>query len=114
MFFPGHSEEEGDAADSGSAVRLSQQLSSCAVIFTYHSCFCNRTKAVDENVAADVHWWACMTNTDWNSSSLCAHGTKDFHSVELNPAVGMECLRGELGSKAGVTQPGLVLVLMPV
>lgn len=68
------------------------------MIFTYHGCFCNRTKAVDENVAADVHWWACMTNTDWNSSSVCAGETRDLHSGEFNPAVGMEGLRGEEGS----------------
>lgn len=88
VFSSGHTKEEGDAAFAGSAMRLSQQLSSCTVIFTYHSRFCNRTKAVDENVAADIHRWACMTNTDWNSGSLCAYKTKYFHSVVLKPIVG--------------------------
>ena len=88
IFSSGHTKEVGDAAFAGSAMRLSQQLSSCALIFTYHSRFCNRTKAVDENVAADVHWWACMTNTDWKSSSPCACKTKYFHSVVLKPVVG--------------------------
>lgn len=39
-----------------------------------------------------------MTNTDWNSSSVCAGETRDLHSGEFNPAVGMEGLRGEEGS----------------
>lgn len=30
--------------------------------FTYHSSFCNRPKAVDENIAGDIHWRACKTN----------------------------------------------------
>jgi len=84
------------------------------VIFTYHSRFCNRTKAVDENVAADIHWWACMTNTDWNSTSLCAYKTKYFHSAILKPAVTTVGLRGEIGNAVWMTWLSLALGLMPV
>jgi len=115
IFSSGHTKGEGNVAFAGSAMGLS----SWAVIFTfffftYHSCFCNRTKAVDENVAADVHWWACMTNTDWNSSSLCAYMRKYFHSMVLKPIVGIGRLRGQYGNKIWVTQLSLVLCLMPV
>lgn len=81
---------------------------------TYHRCFCNRTKAVDENVAADIHWWTCMTNRDWNSSSPCAYKTKYFHSVVLKPIVGTGWLRGKYGNKVWVIWFSLVLVLKPV